>query len=216
MSCFSFYARVGHLSSYMIYIYTWYICFSFQFGTKTSAYTVVEIHFYIALARKPLYYILNIIIPTIVLVILSTLTFVVPADSGERLSLGVSVLLAFTVFMLILQEITPQTSDHPPLLGEHAWFVWLEVQSTQHSCNGCCYVVLILTSWTRQYMIKYPYNLSGSIHLLHIHKILTTTNAVLLNPTKSSIKYKQSIICYTYAYLLSFAKKMNNNDDVIK
>ena len=71
------------------------------------------------LERKPLYYLLNIIIPTVVLAALSAVTFAVPVESGERLSLGTSILLAFSVFMLILQDNTPQADT--PLLGEYIW-----------------------------------------------------------------------------------------------
>ena len=90
----------------------------FQFGEKNFSYTVVEVRFFIELQRKPFYYVMNVVIPTVVLAILSTLTFLIPADSGEKLSMGVSVLLAFTVFMLILSDNTPQTSDNAPLLGK--------------------------------------------------------------------------------------------------
>ena len=54
-------------------------------------------------------------IPAIVLASLSALTFAVPVDSGEKLTLGISILLAFSVFMLILQDNTPQAGM--PLLG---------------------------------------------------------------------------------------------------
>ena len=82
-------------------------------------FTSVEVQFFIALKRKPFLYILNIIIPTVVLALLSALTFIVPTDSGEKLSMSVSLLLAFSVFMLILSDSTPQTSDNPPILGKY-------------------------------------------------------------------------------------------------
>ena len=81
-------------------------------------HTDIEIHFNINLKRKPLYYVMNIIIPTAVLALLSAMTFVVPAETGERLALGVTILLAFSVFMLILSDNTTQASDNPPALGE--------------------------------------------------------------------------------------------------
>ena len=91
----------------------------FQFGEQNFSYTFVEVRFFIELQRKPFYYVMNVVIPTVVLAILSTLTFLIPADSGEKLSMGVSVLLAFTVFMLILSDNIPQTSDNAPLLGKN-------------------------------------------------------------------------------------------------
>ena len=52
-----------------------------------------------------------------VLALLCSLTFLVPIESGEKLSLGISILLAFSVLVLILSEVTPQTSKHAPILG---------------------------------------------------------------------------------------------------
>ena len=82
-----------------------------------SDLTYVAIQFRVDLKRKPFYYILNVIIPTVVLAVLSSFTFLIPDDSGEKLSMGVSILLAYTVFILILADNTPQTSQHPPILG---------------------------------------------------------------------------------------------------
>ena len=101
-----------------------YFIFCFQMAGPVFNYTNVELQFWIRLRRRPFFYVLNIIIPTIVLAVLSALTFIVPTDSGEQLSLGVSILLAFSVFMLILSENTPQTSENPPVLGKSVLFMW--------------------------------------------------------------------------------------------
>ena len=85
--------------------------------TAGTTYTIPGASFTLILQRRPQYYLLNIIIPSVVLAILSTLTFAVPVDSGEKLSLGISILLAFSVFMLILQDNTPQADT--PVLGEY-------------------------------------------------------------------------------------------------
>ena len=76
--------------------------------------------FTLTLKRRPLYYLLNIVIPSLVLAVLSALTFAVPVDSGEKLSLGISILLAFSVFMLILQDNTPESDS--PVLGKGTVF----------------------------------------------------------------------------------------------
>ncbi len=41
-----------------------------------------------------------------------------PSHSGEKLSLGITVLLAFSVFILVIAESTPETSDYSPILGK--------------------------------------------------------------------------------------------------
>ena len=68
--------------------------------------------------RKPLYYVMTIIFPSILLSLLSCISFLFPADSGERVSLVISVLLGLVVFMLIVNERTPVTSDATPMLTQ--------------------------------------------------------------------------------------------------
>ncbi len=50
--------------------------------------------------------------------ILTCLTFYLPTESGEKVSLGLTVLLAFSVFMLLIAEAMPATSDSIPLIGK--------------------------------------------------------------------------------------------------
>ena len=66
--------------------------------------------------RKPLYYITTIIFPSVLLSFLSCISFLFPAGSGERVSLVISVLLGLVVFMLIVNDRTPVTSDATPML----------------------------------------------------------------------------------------------------
>lgn len=66
--------------------------------------------------RKTLYYTMTIISPSMLLSLLVCISFLFPADSGERVSLVISVLLGLVVFMLIVNDRTPVTSDVVPML----------------------------------------------------------------------------------------------------
>ena len=68
--------------------------------------------------RKTFYYIFNIIVPCIMLSILTLLTFWLPPTSGEKITLGLSVFLAFSMFMLLIAEEVPATSEAVPLIGQ--------------------------------------------------------------------------------------------------
>jgi nicotinic acetylcholine receptor len=50
--------------------------------------------------------------------VLTLLTFWLPTTSGEKISLGLSVFLAFSMFMLLIAEEVPATSESVPLIGQ--------------------------------------------------------------------------------------------------
>lgn len=72
----------------------------------------------IYLRRRSASYIGTIFIPTSALGILTLTIHVIPAESGEKIGLGVSVFLAFSVFQLMLVDSLPQ-SEKLPLVGEY-------------------------------------------------------------------------------------------------
>jgi len=69
--------------------------------------------------RKPLYYVFNLILPCALISTLTLILFFLPPESGEKIGLGITVLLAMTVFLLLVAETLPATSDDVPLLGQY-------------------------------------------------------------------------------------------------
>lgn len=86
-----------------------------------------DIIFNITLRRKTLFYTVNLIIPCVGISFLSVLVFYLPSDSGEKISLCISILLSLTVFFLLLVEIIPPTSLTVPLLGKYLLFTMMLV-----------------------------------------------------------------------------------------
>lgn len=76
-----------------------------------------EIDFTIKLQRKPLYYVMNIILPVIFLGYLNILVFVIPVDAGEKMSFSVTVFLSFAVFLTIISALLPTSSTSIPILA---------------------------------------------------------------------------------------------------
>ena len=61
----------------------------------------------------------NLVLPAVFITTTTILVFYLPAASGEKVSLGVTVLLALTVFLLMVAESTPPQSDSIPLMGTY-------------------------------------------------------------------------------------------------
>lgn len=81
-----------------------------------------DITFHITLRRKTLFYTCNLIIPCVGISFLTVLTFYLPSESGEKISLCISILLSLTVFVLLLNELIPPTSLVVPLIGKYLLF----------------------------------------------------------------------------------------------
>ncbi|XP_077292996.1 nicotinic Acetylcholine Receptor alpha7 [Arctopsyche grandis] len=79
----------------------------------------IDITFAIVIRRKTLYYFFNLIVPCVLIASMALLGFTLPPDSGEKLSLGVTILLSLTVFLNMVAETMPATSDAVPLLGTY-------------------------------------------------------------------------------------------------
>ncbi|KFV81537.1 Neuronal acetylcholine receptor subunit alpha-7, partial [Struthio camelus australis] len=78
-----------------------------------------DVTYTVTMRRRTLYYGLNLLIPCVLISALALLVFLLPADSGEKISLGITVLLSLTVFMLLVAEIMPATSDSVPLIAQY-------------------------------------------------------------------------------------------------
>ena len=68
------------------------------------------------LKRNPRYMIVNFLVPLFVLALLNPLVFLLPANSGERIGYSVTIMLALSVYMTLLEEYLPKNSDRIPLI----------------------------------------------------------------------------------------------------
>uniref|UniRef100_A0A3Q3JBM6 Cholinergic receptor nicotinic alpha 9 subunit n=1 Tax=Monopterus albus TaxID=43700 RepID=A0A3Q3JBM6_MONAL len=77
-----------------------------------------DITYTVVLQRRSSFYIFNLLLPCFLISFLAPLGFYLPADSGEKVSLGVTILLALTVFQLMVAESMPP-SESVPLIGKY-------------------------------------------------------------------------------------------------
>jgi len=96
-------------------------------GSEYKGKLLTDITFFMTLRRKTLFYTVNLIIPCVGISFLTVLVFYLPSDSGEKVTLCISILLSLTVFFLLLAEIIPPTSLAVPLLGKYLLFTMILV-----------------------------------------------------------------------------------------
>ena len=82
--------------------------------------TETDITFYITIRRKTLFYTVNLILPTVLISFLCVLVFYLPAEAGEKVTLGISILLSLVVFLLLVSKILPPTSLVLPLIAKES------------------------------------------------------------------------------------------------
>ncbi|OAF65243.1 hypothetical protein A3Q56_06990, partial [Intoshia linei] len=85
----------------------------------------IDITFTIHIRRRALYYGFNIIVPCALISSLTMIMFLLPQDSGEKVSLGVTILLSLSVFSLIVADSVPTTSMSVPIVGVYFQTVML-------------------------------------------------------------------------------------------
>ncbi|EDO37424.1 predicted protein, partial [Nematostella vectensis] len=76
-----------------------------------------EVGFIVNMKRKSLFYFVNLLLPNILICLLAFFSFFIPVECGERISFVITVLLSMTVFMLLVADSIPPTSEAVPLIG---------------------------------------------------------------------------------------------------
>uniref|UniRef100_A0A8C0J940 Cholinergic receptor nicotinic epsilon subunit n=1 Tax=Chelonoidis abingdonii TaxID=106734 RepID=A0A8C0J940_CHEAB len=89
-----------------------------------------EIRFSLIIQRKPLFYVINIIVPCVLISSLAVLVYFLPAQAGgQKCTLSISVLLAQTVFLFLIAQKVPETSLSVPLI---AYLLFVMAVATPH------------------------------------------------------------------------------------
>uniref|UniRef100_A0A8C7ZJU1 5-hydroxytryptamine receptor 3A n=1 Tax=Oryzias sinensis TaxID=183150 RepID=A0A8C7ZJU1_9TELE len=76
-----------------------------------------EMKFHVVIRRRPLFYTVNLLLPSIFLMVMDVVGFYLPPDSGERVSFKITLLLGYSVFLIIVSDTLPATAIGTPLIG---------------------------------------------------------------------------------------------------
>ena len=109
--------------------------------------TETDITFYITIRRKTLFYTVNLILPTVLISFLCVLVFYLPAEAGEKVTLGISILLSLVVFLLLVSKILPPTSLVLPLIAKYLLFTFI-------MNTVSILVTVVIINWNFRYIIN--------------------------------------------------------------
>uniref|UniRef100_A0A3P9PLT8 5-hydroxytryptamine receptor 3B n=1 Tax=Poecilia reticulata TaxID=8081 RepID=A0A3P9PLT8_POERE len=76
-----------------------------------------QIQFNLLIRRRPLLYVVGLLIPSIFLMLVDVVSFYLPLNSGTRIAFKISILLGYTVFRVNLTDELPATALRTPLIG---------------------------------------------------------------------------------------------------
>ena len=68
--------------------------------------------------RRATFYFMTMVYPCILMSFVAALVFLLPAESGEKVSLTITLLLSLAVYMLIIAELLPPASNNFPIIGK--------------------------------------------------------------------------------------------------
>ncbi|ESN92655.1 hypothetical protein HELRODRAFT_69301 [Helobdella robusta] len=86
-----------------------------------------DIKFSITIRRKTLFHTVNLILPCVAICSVTLLVFYIPANSGEKITMGITILNSLNIFLLLVAEINPPTSLAIPLIGKYLLFTMVLV-----------------------------------------------------------------------------------------
>lgn len=86
-----------------------------------------DITFKITIRRKTLFYSVNLLLPCVAICSVTILVFYIPARSGEKITMGITILNSLNIFLLLVAEINPPTSIATPLIGKYLLFTMVLV-----------------------------------------------------------------------------------------
>jgi len=74
------------------------------------------IYFTIELKRKSRFYVMHLVLPAVTMSIMSVFVFILPVESGEKISLGISLFIAYSVLILLVADNMPTNANAMPVL----------------------------------------------------------------------------------------------------
>ncbi|XP_031573104.1 neuronal acetylcholine receptor subunit alpha-6-like, partial [Actinia tenebrosa] len=117
-----------------------------QLGSSENGHAIVV--YTIHLRRHALFYMINYILPSIIIAILSLLLFLIPPEVGKRMEAGINLLLCLSVYLMLVNSKMPLSSKSFPLLTKfYGCTIMILVVSLCCSCWVYSYYFMNPSGW---------------------------------------------------------------------
>ncbi|XP_052776614.1 neuronal acetylcholine receptor subunit alpha-7-like [Mya arenaria] len=133
----------------------------------------------LTLRRNPVYFILNVFLPIVLLSFMNICVFILPVQSGEKASFVITVFLALAVFLTIVSGNLPENSDNVSMLNVYVFI------STLLSVLIAIVTIVQIRLYHRDPELPVPNCLQSMAHLF-------TTHAKKFGKGKTTVKIKHS------------------------
>ena len=134
----------------------------------------VDITFKITMLRKPSYFVWNVITPCLLLIATILFGFFLPPESGERIALTITLLLAFVVFLQLISMTLPRNYDSVPILT--IFYITIMMESSLSLVTTC--IVL----WAHSNSLKGAVEMPNWVRRFFLH---TVAKLLCIRPSKS-------------------------------
>ncbi|VBB28038.1 unnamed protein product [Acanthocheilonema viteae] len=172
-------------------------------GRQTTFSTIVfELH----LRRRVLYFIYNIIAPCFMLSMLTMMQFLLPCESGEKITLGLTVLLAYSVFSFNIAENMPETSEVIPLIA-----IYLMGIMTISGLGVCLSVIVLNMRHSAERNCRPPYWLN-----FIAYRILGRLFGTATPKTRRKLEYAKNTKDLMSEIIIERIENENDHDELVE
>ncbi|XP_030320701.1 5-hydroxytryptamine receptor 3A isoform X2 [Calypte anna] len=146
---------------------------SFNSSLSPSCLSVSQV----VIRRRPLFYTVSLLLPSIFLMVMDIVGFYLPPNSGERVSFKITLLLGYSVFLIIVSDTLPATAVGTPLIG--IYFV-------------VCMALLVISLTETILIVRLVHKQDLQPHVPHWVKHLLLEQAPILLCIRDKKKFSQS------------------------
>uniref|UniRef100_A0A3Q2TZX1 5-hydroxytryptamine (serotonin) receptor 3A n=1 Tax=Fundulus heteroclitus TaxID=8078 RepID=A0A3Q2TZX1_FUNHE len=99
------------------YSAVWHGTVKYRVWWYSAVKSFMVCHPQLILRRRPTLYVVNLLVPSCFLVAVDLISFLLPPQSVDRSSFKMTLILGYTVFLLIMNDLLPITGDETPLIN---------------------------------------------------------------------------------------------------